>query len=66
MLERSAVGSPTECREILQRYIDHGLTTFALWPACPPDQLIRQLSYFAQDIVPYFEQRENGTITADR
>lgn len=58
MLERSAVGTPAECRETLQRYVDHGLTKFALWPACPPDQLIRQLSYYAEDIIPYFETRD--------
>jgi probable F420-dependent oxidoreductase len=58
MLERSAVGTPEECQEILQRYIDHGLTKFALWPACPPHRLLHQLAYFARDIIPYFEQRE--------
>ncbi len=56
MLERSAVGTPEACREILQRYVDHGLTKFALWPACRPQQLIDQLAFYAQDIIPYFEQ----------
>jgi probable F420-dependent oxidoreductase len=59
MLTRSAVGTPTECRDILQGYIEHGLTKFALWPACPPDQLIQQLAFYAQDIVPYFEQPDS-------
>ena len=58
MLERSAVGTPEECRETLQRYVDHGLTKFALWPACPPDHLIRQLAYYAEDIIPYFETHD--------
>lgn len=57
MLERSAVGTPEECREILQRYCEHGLTKFALWPACPPDQLLRQLAFYAQEIMPFFERR---------
>ncbi len=57
MLERSAVGTPAECRAVLQRYVDHGLTKFALWPACPPSQLLRQLDYYAQEIIPYFELR---------
>lgn len=57
MLERSAVGTPEECRDMLQRYLDHGLTKYTLWPACPPHQLLHQLAYYAQDIVPYFEQR---------
>jgi len=61
MLERSAVGTPEECRAILQRYVEHGLTKYALWPACPPSQLLRQLAYYAEDIVPYFEQRD-GTL----
>src|SRR5262249_56923778 len=25
MLERSAVGTPEECREVIQRYVEHGL-----------------------------------------
>jgi probable F420-dependent oxidoreductase len=58
MVERSAVGTPAECRDILHRYVVHGLTKFALWPACPPEQLVRQLAYYVHEIVPYFEQRE--------
>ncbi|MGE3541046.1 MAG: LLM class flavin-dependent oxidoreductase [Candidatus Tectimicrobiota bacterium] len=57
MLARNAVGTPAECRAMLERYVEHGLTTYALWPACPPAQLLRQLTYYAEDIVPYFEQR---------
>ena len=57
MLERSAVGTPDECRDILRRYCEHGLTKYALWPACPPDQLIRQLAFYAQEIMPSFERR---------
>ena len=64
MLERSAVGTPEECREILQRYVDHGLTKFALWPACPPEQLIGQLAYYAQEIIPHFEQRNVPTMVS--
>ena len=58
MLARSAVGTPEECREMLQRFVDHGLTKFALWPACPPSQLLRQLEFYAHDIMPHFEQRD--------
>jgi probable F420-dependent oxidoreductase len=58
MLERSAVGTPEQCCTILQRYVEHGLTKFALWPACPPSQLLRQLEYYARDIIPCFEQRD--------
>jgi probable F420-dependent oxidoreductase len=58
MLERSAVGTPEECRQMLQRYLDHGLTKYALWPACPPQHLLQQLAYYAQEIMPYFEQRD--------
>jgi alkanesulfonate monooxygenase SsuD/methylene tetrahydromethanopterin reductase-like flavin-dependent oxidoreductase (luciferase family) len=57
MFACSAVGTPEECRESLQRYVEHGLTKFALWPACPPAQLIQQLAWYAQEIIPYFEQR---------
>jgi len=64
MLERSAVGTAEECREVLQRYIDHGLTKFALWPACPPHRLIQQLAYYAQEIIPDFEQREAPVVVS--
>ncbi|GIX49694.1 MAG: LLM class F420-dependent oxidoreductase [Candidatus Tectimicrobiota bacterium] len=57
VLPRSAVGTPEACREALQRYVEHGLTKFVLWPVCPPAQLITQLAYYAQEIIPYFEQR---------
>jgi probable F420-dependent oxidoreductase len=63
MLERSAVGTPAECRQILQRYVDYGLTKFALWPACSPAQLLRQLAYYAHEIVPAFEQRQSPVMT---
>ena len=63
MLARSAVGTPAECREILQHYVDHGLTKFALWPACPPAQLLRQLAHYAHDIIPSFEQRHSPAVT---
>ena len=58
MLARSAVGTPEECRNMLQRFVEHGLTKFALWPACPPSQLIRQLEFYARDIIPHFESRD--------
>jgi probable F420-dependent oxidoreductase len=64
MLARSAVGTPEECREVLQRYVEHGLTKFALWPACPPSQLIQQLAFYAQEIIPAFEQREAPVVRA--
>ena len=63
MLKRSAVGTPEECREVLQRYVEYGLTKFALWPACPPPQLLQQLAYYARDIIPHFEQREVPVVT---
>lgn len=58
MLARSAVGTPEECRATLERYVAHGLSKYALWPACPPQQLLRQLAYYAEEIMPYFEQRQ--------
>ncbi len=63
MLARSAVGTPEECREIIQGYVEHGLTKYALWPACPPSQLLHQLAYYAHEIAPYFEQRTLATPT---
>lgn len=64
MLERSAVGTPDECREMLQRYLDHGLTKYALWPACPPQHLLQQLAYYAQEIIPAFEPRHVAALVS--
>jgi hypothetical protein len=64
MLERSAVGTPEECREMLQRYLDHGLTKYALWPACPPQRLLQQLTYYAQEIIPSFESRNVAALVS--
>jgi hypothetical protein len=41
-LERRAIGTPQECREMLQRFVEHVLTMFALRPACRPSQLLHQ------------------------
>ncbi len=64
MIERSAIGTPEECRETLQRYVEHGLTKFALWPACPPSQLLHQLAFYAEDIIPYFEARQTPAVSS--
>lgn len=45
------------------RYVEHGLTKYALWPACLPHQLLQQLAYYAQDIAPYFERRAVPMVT---
>lgn len=63
VLERSAVGSPEACRATLRRYVEHGLTQYALWPACPPSPLLPQLAHYAQDIIPYFEPRAASLTT---
>ena len=64
MLGCSVVGTPEDCREMLQHYVEHGLTKFALWSACLPSQLLRQLTYYSQDIIPYFEQRHVPTLVS--
>ena len=64
MLERSAIGTPQECRETLQRFVEHGLTKFALWPACQPSQLLHQLAFYAEAIIPYFEERQAPVISS--
>ncbi|ETW93258.1 MAG: hypothetical protein ETSY1_40005 [Candidatus Entotheonella factor] len=64
MLERSAIGTPQECRETLQRFVEHGLTKFALWPACHPSQLLHQLAFYAEEIIPYFEVRQTTAVSS--
>ena len=51
---RCAIGTPEECAEKVQSYVDVGCSKFVLWPITPPDDLVSQIETYGQKIVPHF------------
>jgi probable F420-dependent oxidoreductase len=51
---RCAIGTPEECVEKIQSYVDVGCSKFVLWPVAPPDELVTQVEIYGREIVPHF------------
>ena len=49
-----ALGTPRECVERLQRFVDAGARHFILSPLCDADALGRHLEVYAREILPQF------------
>ena len=49
-----ALGTPRECMESIQQYIDLGVTHVLLIPMCPPDQILQQIEVLAKEVIPHF------------
>ena len=49
-----ALGTPRDCVETIQQYIDLGVTHFQLPLMCPPDQILYQYEVFAKEVIPHF------------
>jgi len=56
MAARCAVGTPEECTEKVQAYVDAGCSKYVLWPIGPPDELVSQIELYGREIVPRFSQ----------
>jgi probable F420-dependent oxidoreductase len=52
--ERCAIGSPEECVEKIQSYVEAGCSKFVLWPMAAPDELVTQIETYGREIVPHF------------
>lgn len=52
--EYSAFGTPAECVETIQRYVDAGCTKFVLMPVGPLSDRIEQLDRYAGEVIPEF------------
>lgn len=50
--ESSAFGTPTECVETIERYVDAGCTKFVLLPVGPISERIDQLERYSRDVIP--------------
>lgn len=51
------IGTPDQCLEKLQLYIDAGMSNLVFGFTCPPDQIPEQLERCAKDIMPYLHHR---------
>ncbi|MEE9324340.1 MAG: LLM class flavin-dependent oxidoreductase [Dehalococcoidia bacterium] len=51
----AAMGTPRECIEALERYVDVGVRHFLINLVCPPSEVPRQCEIFAREIMPYFK-----------
>jgi probable F420-dependent oxidoreductase len=52
--ERCMVGTPAECVEKIERFVEAGCVKFVLRPACPPADIIKQMELFGEKILPHF------------
>ena len=51
---RCVLGTPQECVETLQRFVEAGCVKFVLRPACPPAQIVSQIELYGKEILPHF------------
>ena len=51
---RCVVGSPAECVEKLNRFVEAGCVKFVLRPSCPPADVMAQIETYGKDILPHF------------
>ena len=54
--EFSAFGPPEDVMGLIDRYIEAGATKFVARPACPPEQMQRQLEILGREIVPRYHK----------
>ncbi|THE63683.1 LLM class flavin-dependent oxidoreductase [Salinadaptatus halalkaliphilus] len=50
----SAFGTPADCVETIQRYVDAGCTKFVLSPVGPFEDRVEQLERYSRDVIPAF------------
>ena len=51
---RCVVGTPAECVEKLQSFVEAGCVKFVLRPACPPAEVMSQIELYGREILPHF------------
>ena len=47
-----ALGTPRDCMETIQQYIDVGISHIIFYPMCSPDQILHQYEVFAKEVIP--------------
>ena len=56
----SALGTPEDIVELIDRYIDAGATKFVARPACPPELMREQMEVLAREVVPRYHRARDG------
>jgi probable F420-dependent oxidoreductase len=51
---RCVLGTPEECVEKLQRFVEAGCVKFVLRPACPLTDVMSQIELYGKEILPHF------------
>jgi len=51
---RCVVGTPEECVEKLQRFVEAGCVKFVLRPSCPLNEIMSQIELYGKEILPHF------------
>jgi len=51
---RCVVGTPEECVEKLQQFVEAGCVKFVLRPACPLNEILPQIELYGKEILPHF------------
>ena len=54
--EYSALGTPAQLKETIQRYVDSGASKFVVRPMSPPRQALNQLELLGREVLPFFHQ----------
>ena len=54
--EYSALGTPDQVAQTIERYLEAGASKFVVRPLCPPDQAIEQLELLGRDVLPRFHK----------
>jgi probable F420-dependent oxidoreductase len=54
MAARCAIGTPAECVEKLQGYVEAGCSKYVLFPIAPPEELVTQIEIYGRQIIPRF------------
>jgi probable F420-dependent oxidoreductase len=56
----AAVGTAAECRALVRRYVDAGVSKFVMRPVCPPAEIFSQLDLLAEEVLPAFHAATAG------
>ena len=51
------LGTPGDCIEAIERYVDLGINHIILFPVCPPDQMMGEYEVLAKEVIPHFRSR---------
>jgi probable F420-dependent oxidoreductase len=51
---RCVLGTPEECVEKIQSFVEAGCVKFVLRPSCPLEEILPQIELYGKEIVPHF------------